>query len=105
MDLSEKIKKISDKYFDETVEIRRQIHKHPELSFNEFKTSEFIQSKLREYGIPFKAGYVKTGIVAKIEGKDPKGKVIALRADMDALPIREETGLDFQSVNDGVMHA
>jgi amidohydrolase len=105
MDLSEKIKKLSDKYFDGTVEIRRQIHKHPELSFNEFKTSEFIQSKLREYGIPFKAGYVKTGIVAKIEGKDPKGKVIALRADMDALPIREETGLDFQSVNDGVMHA
>jgi amidohydrolase len=105
MDLSEKIKKLSDKYFSETVEIRRHIHKHPELSFNEFKTSEFIQSKLREYGIPFKAGYVKTGIVAKIEGKDPKGKVIALRADMDALPIREETGLDFQSVNDGVMHA
>lgn len=105
MEIKDKIKALADEYFNDTVEIRRHIHKYPELSFREFKTSEFVQSKLTEYGIPFKAGYVKTGIVAKIEGSGHPGKVIALRADMDALPIQEETGLEFRSVNDGVMHA
>ncbi len=105
MDIKDRIKALADEYFDETVEIRRHIHKYPELSFREENTSKYIQEFLTRYGIPFKAGYVKTGIVARIEGKDPAGKVIALRADMDALPIKEETGLEFSSVNDGVMHA
>ena len=105
MDLKKKIKNLADEYFNEIVEIRRHIHKNPELSFREFNTSEYVQEKLSEYGIPFKAGYVKTGIVAKIEGRTAEGRVIALRADMDALPVKEGTGLDFQSVNDGVMHA
>ncbi len=105
MDFRKTIKELAGKYLDETVEIRRHIHKYPELSFREFETSKYVQEILTGYGIPFKAGYVKTGIVARIEGKDPTGKVIALRADMDALPIQEETGLEFQSVNDGVMHA
>ncbi len=105
MDIKDRIKALADEYFYETVEIRRHIHKYPELSFREENTSKYIQEFLTRYGIPFKAGYVKTGIVARIEGKDPAGKVIALRADMDALPIKEETGLEFRSVNDGVMHA
>ena len=105
MNIKEQIRTLSNEYFSETVEIRRHIHKHPELSFQEYNTSKYVQETLTRYGIPFKAGYVKTGIVAKIEGANPDGKVIALRADMDALPIQEETGLEFQSINDGVMHA
>ena len=105
MDFRKTIKELAGKYFDETVEIRRHIHKYPELSFREFETSKYVQEILTGYGIPFKAGYVKTGIVARIEGKGTDGKAIALRADMDALPIPEQTGLQFQSVNDGAMHA
>ncbi|MGM0375228.1 MAG: amidohydrolase, partial [Bacteroidota bacterium] len=73
---------------------RRQIHRHPELSFEEHETSAFVASRLDEMGISYKKGIAGTGIIATIEGKE-KGKVIALRADMDALPIQEETGLSF----------
>ncbi len=105
MDIKDKIKTLANEYFDEVVEIRRHIHKYPELSFKEKNTSKYVQELLTRYGIPFKAGYVETGIVAVIEGQNPAGRTIALRADMDALPINEETGLDFRSVNRGVMHA
>jgi amidohydrolase len=105
MNLSEKIRSLSEKYFNEIVEIRRHIHKHPELSFKEFKTSGFVQNKLKEYGIPFKTGYAGTGILGIIEGDRSGGKTVALRADMDALPIKEENDLPFRSVNEGVMHA
>ena len=98
------IKNLSEEYFEEVLEIRRHIHKNPELSFQEFKTSAFIKAKLNEYGISYKDGYVKTGILARIDGAE-KGKVVALRTDIDALPIIEVNKLDYTSTNKGVMHA
>lgn len=101
----EKIKILAQKYFNEVVEIRRHLHAHPELSFEEFNTAAYIASKLQEYKIPYKQGIVKTGIVAYIEGKTPSKKTIALRADMDALPITETNNCEYKSTNNGVMHA
>ena len=101
----EKIKQLSEQYFQEIVEIRRHLHQHPELSFQEFETSKFIQQTLTDWGIEFKSGYVNTGIVALVKGKNPEKKIIALRADIDALPIQEENDLPFSSQNKGVMHA
>ena len=105
MELKEHIQSLSEEYFQEVVSIRRHLHQYPELSFNEHKTSQFIQDKLKEYGIPFKSGFVKTGVLGRIGGGKRDGKVVALRADMDALPISEENEIPFKSVNDGVMHA
>lgn len=87
------------------VDIRRHIHKHPELSFQEEKTSLFIQEKLKQIGITEIDTVAKTGIVADVKGRDTNIPVVALRADIDALPVMEETDLDFSSVNSGVMHA
>ncbi|HXV60878.1 MAG TPA: M20 family metallopeptidase [Vicinamibacteria bacterium] len=85
------------------VAVRRDLHRHPELAFEERRTAERIASELDRIGIPYRAEVAETGIVAEIDG--PSGPKIALRADMDALPIQEETGLPFASVNQGVMHA
>lgn len=103
--LKAKIQQAAGKYLSEIIEIRRHLHAHPELSFEEYKTSEFIASKLKAYQIPFTSGVVKTGIVALIEGKNPGKKVIALRADLDALPITEANTCEYKSKNIGVMHA
>lgn len=91
--------------FSKVVKQRRHLHQHPELSFEEMATSKYITEQLDELDIPYTTGYVKTGIVAHIEGKKPSKKTFALRGDMDALPIFEKTGLSFSSVNEGVMHA
>lgn len=85
--------------------IRRHIHSHPELSFREKKTAAYIQEKLKEIGIPSQAGVAKTGVVARLGGSGNSAVSVALRADMDGLPISEETGLPFSSLNPGVMHA
>ncbi len=103
--LKQKIQEQSKKYLSETIDIRRHLHAHPELSFVEFATSDYIASKLKQYDIPFKQGIVKTGIVALIEGKNPTKKIIALRADLDALPITEANNVAYKSTNNGVMHA
>jgi len=95
---------LTDSLVEEIVDIRRRFHQYPELSFKEFKTSELIRELLEQWGIPYTFPHVKTGIVARIEGSFP-GKRIALRSDMDALPISEKTGLEFASRNEGVMHA
>ncbi len=100
----EKIKKKSAEIFNEIVDIRRCIHKNPELSYQEKETSEYIEKKLAEYGIEYISGFVKYGILGIIKGKNA-GKTIALRADIDALPIQEKNIDDFSSKNDGVMHA
>ena len=102
--MKESIKQLSQEYFSEVLEIRRHIHKNPELSFQEFKTSAYIKQKLDEYGISYTDAYVKTGILGVIEGK-AKGKVVALRTDIDALPIVEANKIDYASINKGVMHA
>jgi amidohydrolase len=90
---------------NEVIAIRRHLHQNPELSFKEFNTSEFVCSKLKEYQIDFEAGIVDTGIVALIKGINPEKNIVALRADLDALPIVEENVIDYKSINDGVMHA
>ncbi len=103
--LKSKILALAEQYFNDTVDIRRRLHEYPELSFKEYETSTFIQEKLSEYGLAFKSGLVETGVVALIKGKNPESKCIALRADIDALPIQEMNNLSYASKNDGVMHA
>lgn len=100
-----KIKQISQEIFQEVVHYRRHLHAHPELSFQEYNTAEYVCSILDHHQIEYQKGIVNTGIVALIKGKNPEKKCIALRGDLDALPIKENTGLPFSSVNDGVMHA
>lgn len=100
----EKIKQLAKEYSNEFIEVRHHIHANPELSYEEFRTSEFIQDKLAYWGIPFEVK-AKTGVVGLIQGKNPGSKVIALRADMDALPITEENDVEYRSKNPGVMHA
>ncbi len=102
--LKEKIKSLSKKYSDEFIQIRHHLHQYPELSYKEFETSKFIQQKLKELGIEFQV-MATTGITGIIKGKNPEKKIIALRADMDALPITEENQVEYRSKNEGVMHA
>ena len=83
---------------------RRQIHQRPELAFSEKQTAAFISQKLTEWGIDYQESIAKTGIVAIIPGHQP-GPVLAIRADMDALPIQEMNEVDYRSQHDGVMHA
>ncbi|MBD3304889.1 amidohydrolase [candidate division KSB3 bacterium] len=89
---------------DELLTIRRHLHKFPELSHKEYETTQFITDQLTEYGIDEFSPLPDTGVIAIIRGSKP-GKTVAIRADIDALPITEETGLPYASVNDGVMHA
>lgn len=102
--LQEKIKGLSNKYAESFIQVRRHIHAHPELSYKEFETSKYIQARLAEWGIPFTI-MAETGVVGIIEGKSPAKKTIALRADMDALPIHEENDVPYKSQNSGIMHA
>lgn len=104
-ELKDRVKELAREYLGEVIAIRRHLHMHPELSFREEETAAFIAGKLDEMGIPFTAGLAKTGIVAMIEGKDPGSGTIALRADMDALPILEQNEVEYRSGNEGVMHA
>ena len=83
---------------------RRQIHQHPELGFAEILTAQFIHEKLTQWGIPHETGIAETGIVALVHGDRP-GPVLAIRADMDALPIEEKNDLDYKSQHPGKMHA
>lgn len=100
----EKIKQLARQYAPEFIEVRHHLHAHPELSYQEFETSKFVQKKLTEFGIPFEIK-ATTGVVGLIKGKNPDKRIIALRADMDALPIKEENEVSYKSLNEGVMHA
>jgi len=100
-----KIKELADRFYPQALDIRRYLHRNPELSFMEDKTSEYIASLLKRAGISCRTGIARTGIVAALEGVRPGRRTIALRAELDALPVREETGKDYASVNEGVMHA
>ena len=102
--LLQKIKQLAAHYAPESIAIRRHIHANPELSYQEFNTSKFVQDKLTEIGIPFEVK-ATTGVVGLIKGKNPDSRIIALRADMDALPIDEENEVTYKSKNKGVMHA
>ncbi len=104
MNVSQHIKQLAREVFDEVVTFRRHLHRHPELSFEEFNTAGFIERKLQEKGFST-TRIAKTGIVTVIKGRNPDKKTIALRADIDALPIHEQNTCDYVSENEGVMHA
>ncbi|RKE46957.1 M20 metallopeptidase family protein [Sphingobacterium detergens] len=94
-----------DAIFPKVVAIRRHIHQHPELSFQEYETSAYIQEQLTALDIPFKL-VANTGVVALLEGeKSPSDTIVVLRADIDALPIHEQNDVFYKSKNEGVMHA
>jgi amidohydrolase len=102
--LKEKIRQLASEYSSEFIEIRHHLHAHPELSYKEYETSRFVQAKLESFGIPFRV-MAETGVVGIIEGKNPAKRTVALRADMDALPIKEENQVPYKSLHEGVMHA
>jgi amidohydrolase len=102
--LKEKIKELSGQLHTEVVSLRRHLHAHPELSFQEYETSAFVKRELDNTGIPWKA-VAETGVLASITGKLPSDQVIALRADMDALPIQEMNQVPYISQRPNVMHA
>lgn len=91
-------------YAPEFIQVRRHLHSNPELSYQEFKTAEFVKDRLSALNIPFETK-AQTGVIGLIKGKNPDKKVIALRADMDALPILEANDVSYKSLNEGVMHA
>lgn len=95
---------LSNDVYERVVRLRRDLHQHPELSWQEHRTMERISAELRDLGVEHRTGVARTGIVADIPGREPAAKV-GLRADTDALPIQEETGLPFASQTPGVMHA
>lgn len=103
-DLKERVQQLARDYFTETVAIRRHLHRHPELSFEEFNTSAFVKKKLEQLGISYEEK-ADTGVVGIVKGEKSSDRVIALRADMDALPITEVEGRSYGSENVGVMHA
>lgn len=102
--LKEKIQSLAGQYADEFIAIRHHIHAHPELSYQEYETSAFIQDKLRIWGIPFEVK-AATGVIGLIEGKSPGKRIVALRADIDALPITEANDVAYRSTRPGIMHA
>jgi amidohydrolase len=105
MNLLDNIKSLSIAYSEQVIEMRRHIHANPELSYQEFNTVKFVAQQLRSFGIEPKEGIATTGLLAEIRGKNPDKKTIALRADMDALPIVETNEVPYKSKNPGVMHA
>lgn len=90
---------------NDLVSTRRHLHMHPELSFHEYETSAYVAARLTEMGIRFQEKVAGTGLVGIIEGKNPGKRAVALRADMDALPIEEANDVPYRSQNAGVMHA
>lgn len=91
--------------FAQMVTMRRDLHRHPELGFQEVRTSGVVAEHLTQAGVSFRAGIAKTGIAATLAGRSGSGRTLLFRADMDALPIEEETGAEYASVHPGTMHA
>lgn len=103
--LKDKIQRLAHAYHQDVIGIRRHLHQNPELSFEEVETGRFISEKLREYGIAHQHGVAGNGVVGLIKGQNPERRVVALRADMDALPIEEANEVPYKSRKPGVMHA
>ncbi|WP_258105357.1 M20 family metallopeptidase [Marinoscillum sp. MHG1-6] len=104
-DLIARIKSLSEEHFSSVLDIRRHLHANPELSFQEHNTANFIETELQKLGITNYERMADTGITFILDGSEDNGKVIALRADIDALPILEANDVDYKSKNEGVMHA
>lgn len=103
--LKDRIQELSKNIHAEIVEIRRHMHQHPELSYEEVETGKYIARQLDKLGVEYQHGIAENGVVALIKGRNPEKKVIALRADFDALPILEKNDVPYKSKNKGVMHA
>jgi amidohydrolase len=104
-DIKSEIKRLAQHFFAETVATRRHLHAHPELSYQEVETGLFVAQRLKEMGIPHQHGVAQNGVVGLIEGRNPQKCVIALRADIDALPIHEANDVPYKSKKEGIMHA
>lgn len=102
--MRDRVRELNEEVYGEVVRLRRRIHQNPELAFEERETARLVVETLEPLAYKLREGVVKTGVVATIEGPRP-GPTVALRADMDALPIHEENDLDFASRHDGKMHA
>ena len=102
--LKEKIQDLSQNIHGDVIKHRRHLHANPELSFNEYKTSAYVKAALDDLGIEWQP-MADTGIVGVIKGSKESDAVIALRADMDALPIVEANEVPYRSLNEGIMHA
>jgi amidohydrolase len=100
-----RIKDIAAKLAPRLIEIRRHIHSHPELSGQEYQTAAFVAGVLSSNGVPVREAVGKTGVVGEVQGTGSDRRVLAIRADMDALPIHERTGLEYASKAEGIMHA
>ncbi|MDZ7607011.1 MAG: M20 family metallopeptidase [Cyclobacteriaceae bacterium] len=105
MEIKNKIKQLAAAQAGKVIEVRRHLHSHPELSFKEFETAKYVAAILREFGMEPQEGIAGTGVSVLIQGRNPEKKSIALRADMDALPIHETNNIPYKSLNAGVMHA
>ncbi|WP_018343334.1 M20 metallopeptidase family protein [Cytophaga aurantiaca] len=105
MELKQRIQQLAATISTDVIGYRRHIHANPELSFEETNTSAYVSQLLTSFGVKHETSIAGTGVVALIEGKNPSSKVIALRADMDALPIEEKNDVPYKSTNIGVMHA
>ncbi|MEI6408916.1 MAG: M20 family metallopeptidase [Bacteroidota bacterium] len=103
--MKERIHELAHQFQPDVVSLRRHLHTYPELSFEEVETGRFVAEQLDRLGIEYKRGIAGNGIVALIKGKKPSKKVVALRADMDALPITEANDVPYKSQHPGVMHA
>lgn len=103
--IADSIKDLAQKYFGHVQSLRQHLHSRPELSFQEYETSKFVKEELDRIGVDSIKPCADTGWVALIKGKNPEKRTIALRADLDALPITEENDVPYKSQNEGVMHA
>lgn len=102
--LYQRIREKAQQYHQEFIGVRHHLHAHPELSYQEFETSAYIQQQLKQLGIPYEVK-ATTGVVGLIKGQNPEKRVVALRADIDALPIKEANEVSYKSTREGVMHA
>jgi len=102
--LQQRIQQLAKQYHEEFINVRHHLHAHPELSYQEFETSKYIQQQLQRIGIPFEIK-ATTGVIGLLKGRNPDKKTIALRADIDALPIKEANTVSYKSINEGIMHA
>jgi amidohydrolase len=105
MNLLDRIKSLSQSFHSQTVGQRRHLHANPELSYKEFNTVKYVAEQLRSFGLEPTEGIATTGLVVEVKGRNPQKKTLALRADMDALPILEGNNVSYKSTNEGVMHA
>ena len=103
----DRLKSDIDELVPDIVAMRRDLHEHPELAFEEVRTSGIVAQRLRTLGLEVQTGIAKTGVVGLLKGgtSKPGAKTIAIRADMDALPIHELNEIDYRSTIDGKMHA